>query len=64
MVAFAEGTPTMREDMVRVGMGTADIRYRGEYRTWRVKLQIRYNANMISRSSSPTSSMSPALPSA
>ncbi len=48
MVAFAEGTPTMREDMVRVGMGTADIRYRGEYRTWRVKLQIRYNANMIS----------------
>lgn len=25
-----EGEPTMREDMVRVGMGTADLRYRGE----------------------------------
>ena len=27
-----QGEPTMREDMVRVGMGTADIRYRAEYR--------------------------------
>jgi hypothetical protein len=47
MVAI-EGEPTMREDMVRIGMGTADIRYRGEYRTWKAKLQIRYNASMLS----------------
>lgn len=25
-----EGVPTIREDMVRIGMGTADLRYRGE----------------------------------
>ena len=25
------GTPQMREDMLRVGMGTADIRHRGEF---------------------------------
>ena len=28
------GEPNMREDMVRVGMGTADIRFRAEYRDW------------------------------
>lgn len=42
------GTPTMREDMVRVGMGTADIRYRGEFKTWRVTLLVSYNADAIS----------------
>ncbi len=43
-----EGKPTMREDMVRVGMGTADIRYRPEFKSWRVALPIRYNADAIS----------------
>jgi len=43
-----EGRPTPREDMVRIGMGVADIRYRGEFRKWRVRLPIRYNANLIS----------------
>jgi hypothetical protein len=43
-----EGTPTMREDMVRIGMGTADIRYRPEFKQWKTKLRIRYNANSIS----------------
>jgi hypothetical protein len=28
-----DGEPNMREDMVRVGMGTADIRYRGEFKS-------------------------------
>jgi len=37
--------PIMREDMVRVGMGTADIRYRGEFRNWSMDLTISYNAN-------------------
>lgn len=40
--------PTMREDMVRVGMGTADIRYRGEFRDWWTQLDVRYNANVLS----------------
>jgi hypothetical protein len=43
-----DGEPRMREDMVRVGMGTADIRYRPEFPEWRVKLPIKYNADKIS----------------
>lgn len=46
--AEIEGTPEMREDMVRVGMGTADIRYRGEFKMWATTLHIRYNANAMS----------------
>lgn len=41
------GTPTPREDMVRIGMGVADIRYRAEFKTWSVNLPIRYNASLI-----------------
>lgn len=41
------GEPTMREDMVRVGMGTADIRYRAEYRDWSATLRIEYVPNVI-----------------
>ena len=37
--------PTMREDMVRVGMGVADIRFRGEFANWYMDLQVSYNAN-------------------
>jgi hypothetical protein len=43
-----EGEPTPREDMVRIGMGTADIRYRGEFRTWRATVKVRYNVNVLS----------------
>ena len=42
------GTQEMREDMVRIGMGTADIRYRGEFKTWSVVLNVKYNANSMS----------------
>jgi hypothetical protein len=41
--------PVMREDMVRVGMGTADLRYRGEFKSWWVDLDIEYNASAISK---------------
>ena len=37
--------PIMREDMVKVGMGTADLRYRGEFRNWKADIVLRYNAN-------------------
>lgn len=43
-----EGTPEMREDMVRIGMGTADIRYRAEFKKWEAELTIRYNPNVMS----------------
>ena len=34
----------MREDYVTIGMGTRDIRYRGEFSDWSTRLRIRYNA--------------------
>jgi len=43
-----EGTPTPREDMVRLALGTADIRYRGEFREWRATVSVRYNAAVLS----------------
>jgi len=43
--------PIMREDMVRVGMGTADIRYRAEYRNWSAVLRIEYVPSVIDLSS-------------
>jgi hypothetical protein len=42
-----EGEPTMREDMVRIAMGTADIRYRGQFNEWSCVLRVRYNAGVI-----------------
>ena len=41
------GTPTMREDMVRVGM-TTDIRHRGEFLEWSADLPIQYLERNIS----------------
>lgn len=37
-----------RDDMVRVGMGSADIRYRAEFPAWSVDLTIRYNKSVLS----------------
>lgn len=42
------GEPVMREDMVRVGMGIADIRYRGEFPEWWSSFTVRYNAAALS----------------
>lgn len=40
--------PSMREDIARVGMGTADLRYRGEFNPWSAVLTVKYNANVMS----------------
>lgn len=37
--------PEMREDMVRIGMGSADLRYRGEFKDWYMDLTLEYNAS-------------------
>jgi len=42
-----DGEPKMREDMVRVGMGTADIRYRPEFSEWSTTLQVVYNSRAL-----------------
>lgn len=41
------GTPRPREDMVRLGGSVADIRFRAEFPTWRVAIQVRYNARLL-----------------
>lgn len=41
------GEPVMREDMVRVGQGVADIRYRAEFKEWSCYLTIRYNSRAL-----------------
>lgn len=48
LVRIGGGEPSMREDTVRVGMGTADLRYRGEFPDWHAKLLVRYNGNVLS----------------
>ena len=45
MIEIHSDTPEMREDMVKVGMGAADIRYRGEFKNWYADLVISYNTN-------------------
>lgn len=48
LVEIESDDPVMREDMVRIAMGTSDIRYRGEFRNWRAKIRIQYNAAAFS----------------
>lgn len=45
-----KGTPTMREDMVRLGGITspADLRYRGEFKEWEADIPIQYVPMSIS----------------
>ena len=45
MAEIKGSIPEMREDMVRVGMGSADLRYRGEFKNWSMDLILEYNAS-------------------
>ena len=45
MVEIHAESVTMREDMVKVGMGAADIRYRGQFNNWWAEFTISYNEN-------------------
>jgi len=38
----------MREDMVRIAMGTADLRYRPEFPEWHIDVNIRFDRRQIS----------------
>lgn len=42
------GDSRMREDMVRVGMGSADIRFRPEYIQWSANLHVEFNEGVLS----------------
>lgn len=45
------GEPHLREDMVRVGMGKADLRYRPEFTEWTSTLVVTYVKSMLNRTS-------------
>lgn len=38
----------MRQDLVRVGMGSADLRYRGQLSNWTIKFLIKWNNDVVS----------------
>lgn len=40
--------PIQRQDMVKIAMGTADVRIRPEFPTWKATLNLRYNAGVLS----------------
>lgn len=42
------GDSRMRQDMVRVGMGSADVRFRPEYVKWEANLTIEFNQGVLS----------------
>lgn len=42
------GHPQMREDMCKIGMGIADVRYRAEFKEWSAYLHIEYDRNATS----------------
>ena len=48
MIRVQGSEPVMREDMVRVGQGVADLRYRPQFYPWFAEIHIRYNANCLS----------------
>lgn len=45
MAEIISDPPIMREDMVRIGIGSADLRYRGEFQNWSMNLTLEYNAS-------------------
>lgn len=45
MAEIKGSIPVMREDMVRIGMGSADLRYRGEFKNWYMEFEMSYNAS-------------------
>lgn len=48
MVEIVGPPPAMREDVCRVGMGVADLRYRGQFDPWGVRLRVQINTAVIS----------------
>lgn len=50
-LARIDGTPHMREDVVRVGMGGTDLRYRPEFTEWTTTITVVYVQSMLTRES-------------
>lgn len=41
--------PSVREDMVRVGMGSADLRYRPEFTEWTCQIELEVDSELLQR---------------
>lgn len=50
-LARIDGEPKMREDVVRVGRGGTDLRYRPEFPEWSTTLEVIYVTSALTRSS-------------
>lgn len=48
LVEIIGPAPAMREDVCRVGMGAADLRYRGQFDPWGVTVPVEINTAVIS----------------
>lgn len=46
-----DGEPSMREDVVRVGMGGTDLRYRPQFLEWSTSLEVTYVTSMLTQGS-------------
>jgi len=47
ILALESDDPIMREDCVRVGAGSADLRYRPEFRNWTVEITFTFDAELL-----------------
>ncbi len=50
-LAVLTGEPHMREDVVKVGMGGSDLRYRPEFTEWSTVVEVTYVKSMLTRES-------------
>jgi hypothetical protein len=50
-LAVIAGEPHMREDVVRVGRGGADLRYRAEFSEWATAVDVTYVTSALTRAS-------------
>ena len=51
MMVPIEGEPNMREDVVRVGRGGTDLRYRPQFLQWKTTLTVTYPISSLTRES-------------
>ena len=50
LVALETDEPVMREDVVRVGSGSTDLRYRPMFTTWAMTLKFEYDSKALTQS--------------
>jgi hypothetical protein len=48
LVPIISDPPLVREDTVKISMGQTDLRFRPEYRNWRMEFEVVYNERAIS----------------